>query len=90
MKVNFVKLNENAIVPTYGTEFSAGADLYNLPLSSARRTKRLLTAPSTSKRNILATAGMKAFTLGDILTIAKCNANSCLTLHTLNKATGKF
>lgn len=31
MKVNFVKLNENAIVPTYGTEFSAGADLYNLP-----------------------------------------------------------
>ena len=31
MKVNFIKLDERAIVPTYGTEFSAGADLYNLP-----------------------------------------------------------
>ena len=31
MKVNFKKLNENAIVPTYGTEYSAGADLYLLP-----------------------------------------------------------
>lgn len=28
MKVRIKKLNENAIVPTYGTEFSAGADLY--------------------------------------------------------------
>ena len=28
MKVNFKKLNENAIVPTYGSEFAAGADLY--------------------------------------------------------------
>ena len=28
IKVNFKKLNENAIAPTYGTEFSAGADLY--------------------------------------------------------------
>ncbi len=28
IKVNFKKLNENAIKPTYGTEFSAGADLY--------------------------------------------------------------
>lgn len=28
VKVNFKKLNENAIAPTYGTEFSAGADLY--------------------------------------------------------------
>lgn len=28
MKVNFKKLNENAIVPTYGSQFSAGADLY--------------------------------------------------------------
>lgn len=28
IKVNFKKLNENAIVPTYGSEFSAGADLY--------------------------------------------------------------
>lgn len=31
MRVNFVKLKENAIVPTYGTEYSAGADLYALP-----------------------------------------------------------
>jgi len=28
--VNIKKLNENAILPTYGTEFSAGADLYAL------------------------------------------------------------
>lgn len=28
IKVNFKKLNENAITPTFGTEFSAGADLY--------------------------------------------------------------
>lgn len=28
IKVNFKKLNERAIAPTYGTEFSAGADLY--------------------------------------------------------------
>ena len=28
--VKFVKLDEKAIVPTYGTEFSAGADLYAL------------------------------------------------------------
>lgn len=28
IKVNFKKLNENAIAPTYGTEFAAGADLY--------------------------------------------------------------
>ena len=30
MKVNIKKLNDNAIIPTYGTEFSAGADLYAL------------------------------------------------------------
>ena len=30
MKVNIKKLNENATLPTYGTEYSAGADLYNL------------------------------------------------------------
>ena len=30
-KVALKKLNENAIIPTYGTEFSAGADLYALP-----------------------------------------------------------
>ncbi len=29
--VKFLKLNENAIVPTYGTPFAAGADLYTLP-----------------------------------------------------------
>ena len=29
--VKFVKLNSDAIVPTYGTDFAAGADLYALP-----------------------------------------------------------
>ena len=29
--IKIKKLNENAIIPTYGTEFSAGADLYALP-----------------------------------------------------------
>lgn len=33
--VKFVKLNENAIVPTYGTQFAAGADLYALPCDDA-------------------------------------------------------
>lgn len=33
MKINLKKLNDDAIIPTYGTEFSAGADLYNLPSS---------------------------------------------------------
>lgn len=28
IKVNFKKLNEKAVKPTYGTEFAAGADLY--------------------------------------------------------------
>ena len=27
-KVNFKKLDERAVIPTYGSEFSAGADLY--------------------------------------------------------------
>jgi dUTP pyrophosphatase len=27
-KLRIKKLNENAVIPTYGTEFSAGADLY--------------------------------------------------------------
>ena len=31
MKLKIKKLDENAILPTYGTEYSAGADLYNLP-----------------------------------------------------------
>ena len=30
MKVKIKKLNENAVIPTYGTEYSAGADLYAL------------------------------------------------------------
>lgn len=30
MKVNIKKLNENARIPVYSTEFSAGADLYGL------------------------------------------------------------
>ena len=28
MKINFKKLTKNAVTPTYGSEFSAGADLY--------------------------------------------------------------
>ena len=28
MKVNIKKLNENAVIPTYGSEYSAGADIY--------------------------------------------------------------
>ena len=31
MTLNFIKIDENAITPTYGTEFAAGADLYALP-----------------------------------------------------------
>ena len=30
-EIRIKKLNENAVIPTYGTEFSAGADLYSLP-----------------------------------------------------------
>lgn len=30
MKINYKKLSPNAICPTYGTEYSAGADLYAL------------------------------------------------------------
>ena len=30
MKIAVKKLNENAVLPTYGSEFSAGADLYAL------------------------------------------------------------
>ena len=29
LTVNFKKLNENAVTPTFGSEFSAGADLYS-------------------------------------------------------------
>ena len=28
VKVNFIKLNEDAVKPTYGSQFAAGADLY--------------------------------------------------------------
>ena len=28
MKVRIKKLSENAVVPTYGTDYAAGADLY--------------------------------------------------------------
>ncbi len=31
MKVNFMKTDKNAVMPTYGTPFAAGADLYALP-----------------------------------------------------------
>lgn len=31
MKIRFKRLDSSATVPTYGTEYSAGADLYNLP-----------------------------------------------------------
>ena len=31
MKIKVKKLNENAILPTYGSAFAAGADLYALP-----------------------------------------------------------
>lgn len=31
MKISFVKMDKNAIVPTYGTSYAAGADLYALP-----------------------------------------------------------
>ena len=33
--INFIKLNKNAIVPTYGSECAAGADLYALPTGEA-------------------------------------------------------
>ncbi len=35
MTVRIKKLNENAIIPTYGSEYSAGADLYALLDSEA-------------------------------------------------------
>ncbi|MCR5353517.1 MAG: dUTP diphosphatase [Clostridiales bacterium] len=31
LKITFKKLDENAVVPSYGSEFAAGADLYSLP-----------------------------------------------------------
>ena len=35
MKIRFKKLHKRAITPTYGTEYSAGADLYALSESGA-------------------------------------------------------
>ena len=34
MEIRIKKLSENAITPTYGTEYSAGADLYSLSAES--------------------------------------------------------
>ena len=34
MKIRVKKLDERAIMPTYGTEYSAGADLYNMSESA--------------------------------------------------------
>lgn len=34
--INYIKLDKNAIVPTYGTPFAAGADLYALPGSDIK------------------------------------------------------
>ena len=31
LKITFKKLDENAVIPSYGSEFAAGADLYSLP-----------------------------------------------------------
>ena len=44
MKVRIKKLNENAIIPTYGTSYSAGADLYTIdgPVTVAPHTTTLL------------------------------------------------
>jgi dUTP pyrophosphatase len=44
MKIKLKKLNEKAIIPTYGTDYSAGADLYNLdePVSIAPHTTTLI------------------------------------------------
>ena len=39
VKVNIKKLNENAIMPTYGSEYAAGADLY------ACNTEKITIAP---------------------------------------------
>ena len=38
MEVKIKLLNKNAIVPKYGTDYSAGADLYNLPDSDVEIT----------------------------------------------------
>ena len=29
LKIKFIKLNENAVTPTFGTKYAAGADLYS-------------------------------------------------------------
>ena len=42
MKVNIKKLDERATVPTYGTEFSAGADLYSIEAVTVEPHKTVL------------------------------------------------
>ena len=39
-KVNIKKLSPNACIPTYGTEFSAGADLYSGMSEAVRSEER--------------------------------------------------
>lgn len=42
MKVNIKKLDERAIIPTYGTEYSAGADLYSIEAVTVEPHKTVL------------------------------------------------
>ena len=42
MRVNIKKLDERATVPTYGTEFSAGADLYSIEAVTVEPHKTVL------------------------------------------------
>ena len=44
MKINLKKLTDSATIPTYGTEYSAGADLYNLnePVTIEPHTTKLI------------------------------------------------
>lgn len=42
MKVNIKKLDERAVIPTYGTEYSAGADLYSIEAVTVEPHKTVL------------------------------------------------
>ena len=42
MKLNIKKLDERAIIPTYGTEYSAGADLYSIEALTVEPHKTVL------------------------------------------------
>ena len=42
MKLNIKKLDERAIIPTYGTEYSAGADLYSIEAVTVEPHKTVL------------------------------------------------